>query len=507
MERKVIEHFLTGKSKRWVRKNCKMGERRVRRIWELACAFGYLDGSTPMPPYPEALFPDSVDGRGFKPSEVNVVLLPHMEWMKDRLSIGWQPITVFEELPVTASRSSFYRFLHRHNLYELGRSQRRVIPEIVHQPGEALLLDWGKLRDVIDPDTGKKRTLWAFVGVLGFSRYMMVRLVWTNNVVTTLNAIESMFQEIGGVPYKVTSDNPKCFALEASKYEPLLNPAFERFADHYGTIVECLPPGDPQKKGKVERMMSYVRRLYQSHGTKWEGLEESQSFLERKLVLANQRKHGTTQKQPIEQFTEVEKIHLRELPELAYEIEEVIDSGVRKDGHIRFANKYYSVDEQYIGAKVTVLGNSSQISIYHQGKLIEVHERLTDSYRYKQTKEHHLKPWERAMNEDSVYRKRAKKIGPDVERFVCILLKQGQGFIDTRKIWGILSLDKIHSYQDINQACRKAIEMGSISYRTVKTLVMLGSPVQPPPTSVGQTKEHKFVRSITEYQDQLMLVN
>ena len=55
----------------------------------------------------------------------------------------------------------------------LGEQRKRVVPEIISEPGEVLQLDWGKLRDVIDPKTGKKRTLWAFVGIMGFSRYMM----------------------------------------------------------------------------------------------------------------------------------------------------------------------------------------------------------------------------------------------------------------------------------------------------------------------------------------------
>ena len=104
----------------------------------------------------------------------------------------------------------------------------------------------------MDPESGKRRALWAFVGVLGFSRYMMVRLVWTNDIPTTLDAIEHMLRELGGAPHKMTSDNPKCFVVQASRFEPVLNPAFERFAQHYGVIVECLPPRDPQKKGKVE---------------------------------------------------------------------------------------------------------------------------------------------------------------------------------------------------------------------------------------------------------------
>jgi hypothetical protein len=70
----------------------------------------------------------------------------------------------------------------------------------------------------------------------------------------------------------------------------------------------------------------------------------------------------------------------------------------------------------------------------HKGKMVEVHERLWDKYCVKQTKPHHLKLWEQAMKDDSLYRKRAAKLGPDVERLIIILLQQGQGFIDTRKI-------------------------------------------------------------------------
>ena len=250
MERKIVELFLEGKSMREIMRALKCGDRRVRKIKTLAEEYGYL-GKTPcvpLPPYPEGLFPDGPDGRESKGSEANTLILTRKPWITERLGIA-------------VSRSSFYRFLHRHGLYELADSRcRRVIPEIRHSPGEALILDWGKLRDVLDPLTGKKRTLWAFVGVLGYSRYMMVRLVWSNETKLTLTTIESMLKEIGGVPGRVTSDNPKCFALEASLYEPILNPAFERMAGHYGTSKPasatpwacrfriCLPEG-AQREG------------------------------------------------------------------------------------------------------------------------------------------------------------------------------------------------------------------------------------------------------------------
>jgi hypothetical protein len=313
---------------------------------------------------------------------------------------------------------------------------------------------------------------------------------------------------------KITTDNPKCMALEASKYEPLLNPAVERFAAHHGVLIECLPPADPQKKGKIERPLPYCRRLYEAHGDAWHGLEESQAYLDRKLILANQRRHGTTLRRPKDLLAEEAKA-LKPLPALAYEVEQFHEGAVRQDGHVRFANKYYSVDEKYKGESVVVLGDSRQVSIYHQGQLLEVHARITDPAQSKSTKPEHLKPWERAMEDDSVYRKRAAGLGPHVDELILRLLARGHGFMDTRKIWGILSLDKQYAAGRIDAACRRALELDSLSYRTVKGFLELedverlarssqGTGAGPVSTAIRPTA-HKHVRPLSEYQEQLRL--
>lgn len=513
MDRKVIEMLQAGSSLRTITETLHVGDRRVRRLREQAGAAGYLGESPkPLPTFPAALFPDAPENERARTSDADQALLMKRDWITERLRLGWQPVTVYEELGLPIGRSSFYRFLQRHDLHGLGEKARaslRVVPEIVHRPGEALLLDWGKLRDVVDPETGKKRTLWAFVGVLGFSRYLTVRLVWSNDVTTTMAAIQSMFRELGGVPARLTSDNPKCFAIEASRYEPLLNPVFERLAAHYGCQIECLPPADPEKKGKVERPMNYVRRLYQAHGDAWFGLEESQAYLDKKLVIANERKHGTTREQPIAQFRTIEQSELLALPALAYEPETFSSGAVRRDGHVRFENKYYSLPETFIGKKVVLLGSASCVAIYCDGKLIETHERVTDPCRSKSTKTEHLKPWEREMLDDSIYRRRASAIGPDVDRWVSRVIARGQGFIDTRKIWGVLSLDKTFPKEKINEACRQAIELDSLSFRVVKSLCKLTHHPSAPAPEVGAkytaVPHHKFVRPLSVYEEQLEL--
>lgn len=524
MERKIVEMLVAGTGVNQIAGQLHVSKSRIRRLRELAKQYRYLDvagqpGQVLLPSYPEALFPDTVDKRSLQVSEAHLLLESKHDWIRDCLQAGWHAVSVWEELPAQGlgdvKRSSFYRYLENHKLTRLGETYRRVVPEIVHKPGEALLLDWGKLRDVVDPITGKKRTIWFFAGVLGFSRLLVLRLVWTIDTETTLRALESMLRELGGVPARLTMDNPKCVAIKASPYEPLLNPAMERFAAHYGVLVEALPPRDPEKKGKIERPVPFVRRLYEAHGDAWHGIEESQQYLDRKLVLANQRRHGTTLKRPQQQFTEIEAKVLKSLPSLAYDIEQYHEGTVRQDGHVRFANKYYSLDEKHIGEEVVVLGGSKLVSIYREGRLLEVHDRLWDPDRSKSTKPYHLKPWERAMADDSYYRERARKLGPAVEEMVVRIMRKGQGFIDTRVIFGLLSLDKSYKAAEIDTACRQALATDALSWRWVKDLLeaarcaeaeraqRAASPA--PPSATKPRAEYAHVRSMEAYEEQMLL--
>jgi len=514
MDRKIVEMLVQGAAVKVIARSLHVGKRRIKQLRELAREHGYLDGTgggpgpTVIPPYPEAVFVDRADGRSEKISEEHVKLEIVREWIKDRLEVGWQPITVFEELPsdvAGVSRSSFYRYLKRAGLDRAGRHYRRVIPEIVHQPGEALLVDWGKLCNAYDPGTGKQRAAWAFVGVLGYSRLRLVRLVFSMDVETTLRVLEDMFRELGGVPVKVTMDNAKCVSLEASRYEPVLNPVAERFAHHYGFYFECLPPAEPQMKGHVERQIPYVRRLRQSRDGAWETMEEEEAHLRRKLGLANEQLHGTTRRRPKEVFAAEERPALKALPGLAYEVERYHEGVVRKDGYVRFDSKYYAAGEEFIGKFVTVIADSKQVALYHEGRLLEVHGRLIGPLQMKAVKAHQLKPWEKTIQDGAFYCRRAEEIGPNVKAWVEEVLRKGQGFVDTRRVWGVLSLDKRYGRAAIDGACARTLALGSTSYRMVMKLLevaeALGRADAAPAVPVARREAtYKYTRSMEEYQ-------
>jgi len=507
MDRKIVQLLMEGKSFNYISKALKVSKKRVRQTHSMAETKGYLSGNS-LPAYPESIFDHQRPIKAGPVSEADSELLGQLEWIKDRREAGWHLITIWEELPLKdITKASFYRFIKRHHIVEDKekiRCRMKVTSEIIHGPGEALILDWGKLMDVIDPETGKKKTLWFLAGVMGHSRYMMVRLVWDNKTETTLNALESMFNELGGIPKKLISDNPKCFSIEASNYEPLLNPAFERFCHHYGTLPEMLPPREPKKKGKIERMVPYVRRLFESHGEQWRGVEFAQAHLNKKVELANERKHGTIKLRPIDIFVQQEAPLLASLPGLSFEREEYHHGVVRKDGHTRFRGKYYSVSEEFINKDVFIIGNRDVVKIYYKGTLLETHSRLTSSFQSKSTKPQHLRGHERIISEHGHYLTCAEKIGPSVKELIETILVSGNGFIDTRKVWGILSLEKDYPKKHIDRACRHALDCDQLSYRTVAAFLKLGPKEV---VEIPKSKNNKFIREMDEYKGQLKLLN
>lgn len=497
LDRRIVELLIEGRGINAIMRELKVGKGTIRQIKEMAEQHGYLDASIPLPVYPEALFPERM--RASVQSVPDKILSKHLDWIKERLEAGWHLVSIFEELPATVARSSFYRFIERHGLSEMGEeSRKRVVPEIIEEPGESLQLDWGLLRKFVCPETGKKEKVWALVGVLGHSRYIMVRLVLSGDFQTTVSALESMFQEIGGVPKKVTTDNPKVFALEASKYEAVLNPAFVRFAAHYGFRIECLPAATPELKGKVERQMNPVRRLYETHGARWEGLQESQDFLDQKLVRYNERKHGTTRKIPFQELVSTELANLKSLPPLSYEREEISEAQVRADGHVRFRNKYYSLEDKHIGKSVVVLGNSKHVSIFHNGTLLEVHERLLGVNRTRQTKECHRKPWERTFSDHRHYLNRAEKIGNACKTLIEIILSNSEGFVDTRIIWGVLDLAKVYEKEDVEAACSYALNTKQYSYQPIRKYLDSHATAK---EKENQKPTHSFARQGSEYEE------
>jgi hypothetical protein len=513
VDRKIVEQFRAGHSASQISKQLGKGKGYVIHVRDLAVEYGFLEQISAeqklfrttdrlLPNFPEALFPIT-DLRKSKPAETDQLLDPHKNWIIERLHLGWSPQTVFEEVPVSIPRASFYRYLERQHLRS-DRLLRGSSPEIIHSPGECLQVDWAKVFDV-DAGGGRKRTIWAFIGILGHSRYTMVRVMDKCDFTATVKALQSMIFELGGVPKKITSDNPKVFVRLASEHEPTLNAGYERYASHTGFTIEALPPADPQKKGKVERTVQLVRRLFESFDIKEFSLEKGQSHIDLKMKIANSRKHGAHGEKPVDIFENQEKQTLRNLPQVPYEIETIMLGSVRLDGYVRFLNKYYRVDIRLKGQNVTLISNGEKLSIYCAGRLLEVYDVIKDKFQRQACKDHYKSSSEMNLQNHAHYIKQAEAIGGNVSRMIQIILARGEGFVDTRVVWGILTLNKKYPANVIDKACESAIELGSISLRMLYALLRL-TPKTKIESENFNTPGGKFTRPMSEYRAHLRVV-
>ena len=75
------------------------------------------------------------------------------------------------------------------------------------------------------------------------------------------------------------------------------------------------------------------------------------------------------------------------------------------------------------------------------------------------------------------------------------ILLSGNVFVDTRKVWGILSLDKSYKKKDIDLACEKALMCDDLSYRTVLSYLEL----RPSKKIKSSNTNNKFTRDMSEY--------
>ena len=99
---------------------------------------------------------------------------------------------------------------------------------------------------------------------------------------------------------------------------------------------------------------------------------------------------------------------------------------------------------------------------------------------------------------------KALKIGPNVKEMIEAILLRGLGFVDTRKIWGILSLDKDYKSCQVDKACKYALECDQLGYRAVMRFITIMPKEE---KLIKKSEGNKFIRDPEEYGVQLNLLN
>jgi hypothetical protein len=239
---------------------------------------------------------------------------------------------------------------------------RRLSVRFETPPGKQAQADWaycGRFPDA----AGRLVPVYAFVMVLSFSRMLYVEFTSSMKLPWLIRCHLNAFDFFGGWPSEVLYDNMKQVRLSPEE----LNPLFLDFARHYDIAVKTCRVRRPRTKGKVERMVHYVKDGF-LNGRSFADFAELNAHARHWLThVANVREHATTRRPPVELWPEEGLTSVASLP--PYRLYEITTRKAGYDGFVRFEQSRYSIPPEYAGQTVLV-GKEGQRVLIRSGDMI-----------------------------------------------------------------------------------------------------------------------------------------
>lgn len=373
-------------------------------------------------------------------------------------------------------------------------------------PGQEAQVDFGYVGYLYDPTEGRLRKAYVFVMVLSYSRHLFTRICFDQKVETWLLLHIEAFEHFAGVPAFVVPDNLKSAVVRAafSPSEPTtLNRSYRELARHYGFKIAPTPPHSPQKKGKVESGVKYVKNNFFAARPD----ERDTDVLARELVrwtfeIAGQRIHGTTGQRPLDTFEQVERATLLALPARRPELVVWHRAKLHRDCHVVFRAAMYSAPWTLVGKTLWVRADRSTVQIYCDDDRVAMHERTKPGKR--RTDERHL-PEHRAdyrHRARSFWEQRADALGPEVGAYIREVFDSDDVLDQLRTVQAMVSHLADFPPARAKAACMRASFYGSFKYGALKAILRKGLDFEPLPNTVAVATQPsatpRFARNVRE---------
>jgi transposase len=269
--------------------------------------------------------------------------------------------------------ASLRRWIRANLSAELRRAQVTV-PGDGAPAGSVAQVDYGRLGAWVDPATGKRVVVWAFVMVLACSRYLFMQPVIRLDQASWTQSHVDAFAFFGGLPARTVPDNLATGASRADLYDPKLNRSYAELADHYGVLIDPARRGKPKDKPNVERPIPHVRDSFW-RGRAFGSLTERRTAAVRWCVeVAGARAcRSLDGAAPKAVFDAVEAPVLAPLPTRPFTQATWSTGKVGPDIHVKAGKTLYSVPWRHIGAAVDIRATATTVEIFRAGDLVTTH--------------------------------------------------------------------------------------------------------------------------------------
>ncbi|HQT95538.1 MAG: IS21 family transposase [Acidobacteria bacterium 37-71-11] len=393
------------------------------------------------------------------------------------------------------------------DLYRAWKGRLALSMRQDHRAGEATFVDYcGPTVEVRDGSTGEARRAAIFVAVLGASSYTYVEATWSQGLEDWIGSHVRAFEFFGGVTELVVPDNLRSGVSRACWYEPDLNPTYHEMAQYYQTAILPARPRKPRDKAKVEAAVLLVERwiLARLRHRTFFSLSELNAEIVRLVALLNSRPMRVLRVSRRQLYETLDRPALQPLPAERYEYAEWRHARVAIDYHVEVATHYYSVPYQLVGQQVDVRVSAATVECFLRGKRVAAHARSAVRGRHTTVAAHMPRAHQAqaAWTPERVVRW-AGQAGPSVAALVAAIMGSRahpqQGF---RPCLGLLRLGTRYGESRLEAACARALAIGGISYRSVKSILeheLDRQPLAVAPT-VGPLVVHPNIRGAEYYR-------
>ncbi|MDP3244093.1 MAG: IS21 family transposase [bacterium] len=360
--------------------------------------------------------------------------------------------------------------------YAAYRQSRDVVLRQTYRPGEKLFIDFaGPSMPITDRLTGEIKPASIFVAVLGYSNYTFACATAGQTTADWLGGQRAALEFIDGVPQVIVPDNPKAIVTRACRYEPDLNPAYQDFARHYGTAVIPARVRRPRDKAKVEGGVLIIERwiLARLRHAVFFSLAELNAAIAELIDELNARAFKKLPGNRYSRFINEERAHLQPLPAKPYEFATWKKARVHLDYHVEIDKRYYSAPYALIGKSVDARLTVRMVELFCRGRLVASHIRGAQPGRFT-TLDEHRPPKHRAVIElnHERLRERACAVGAATAE---IINRQWRAKLHPeqtlRRSLGILRLARDFTPARLEAACKRALQLGVLSYRAIRGLI------------------------------------
>lgn len=473
--KELLRRRQAGESVRRAARECGADRKTVKRYYDAAEACSVTAGSE-LTDQLVAEVASRVQARpASAPSDAWQALVPHRARIEGWLSgeRALRLVRIHELLGRDGIRVS-YNTLRRYVQKELGVGAPRVTVRLSDTPpGEEAQIDFGHVGWLMHE--GRRRKLWALIVTLSFSRYMFVWPSLTQTVKDVCEGLDAAWCFFGGIPRRVILDNASSMVTTANAQAPVLQRAFQEYAQARGFLVDPARVRRPQDKGRVENAVPYVRERW-SDGERFLDLADARRSAARWCdEVAGARVHGTTRQVPREVFAAEEKPHLAAPPTERFDVPTWAKAKVHPDHHVQVARALYSVPTAYIGRTLDVRADSKSVRLYCAAELVKLHarqppgKRSTDPNDYPRTKTAY------ALRSVDALVHVAKSKGEHVGHFAEKLLSGPLPWSRMRQAQSLIRLCDRYGPERVNAVCRRAIGFEVYEVPRVERLLKLAS--------------------------------